>query len=120
MPRLTVPRTVKHLHARGIRPCVLTVPGTPPGRDHAAEADVRSRGVDRLDLTGGRPVPQKVDRRAEVAAPPDNPPREALLRAMRILRRTARRSSVRAGRREEVIRPLPDVPRHVVEAGVVL
>src|SRR4029077_7046732 len=94
----------------------------------ASEADVAGRGVERLALPSGGSVAEAVVRRAEVGAALDHPPRDRLSRRVALL--AARHSRVAwdtarflhlvcVARREEVGRPLPDVPGHVVEAVAV-
>src|SRR5262245_23913698 len=83
--------------------------------DDAAEADMARGRIDRLALPGGRPVAQAVVRRAEMRAALDH------LAWKPFPRQRLRRAAWRVGRLpvEPGGRPLPDVPRHVVEAVTV-
>src|SRR3954468_11752201 len=96
--------------------------------DDAPEADVAGGGVDRLPLARGRAVPEAVVRRAQVRAALDHAARNRLAGGVaplvagdaRVLRDAARLLGlVWVTLREEVGRPLPHVPRHVVEAVAV-
>src|SRR5437764_8702245 len=87
--------------------------------DHAAEADVRGRGVDGLALPGCRSVAEAVVRRAQVGAALDHLAREALALTGEWSLRRAARPAARTPLLQVVGRPLPDVTRHVVEAVAV-
>src|SRR4051812_18454374 len=83
--------------------------------DHAAEADVAGRGVDRLALARRRPVAEAVVGRAQMRAALDHASLDAGSGGRR--RRAARRAG--SAELEAVRRPLPHVAGHVVQAVAV-
>src|SRR3954451_20534272 len=95
----------------------------------AAEANVAGRGVDRLALSGRRPVTQTIVRGAQMRPALGHPARDPtsrLIRSVAIRRgrrhtRIARRAAgvlggLAAGCRVEVVGPFPDVAGHVEDA----
>src|SRR5262249_59575209 len=98
---------------RGDRAARGAVRAAPGFRDRAlahdtAKADVPGRAVDRLALPRRRAVAQAVVGRAEVRAALHDASREAVVPGGS----TARSGPGRGF--EPIVRPLPDVPRHVV------
>ena len=97
----------------------------------AAEAEVRHRRVDHLRLARGRPVAQAVVGRAQVRAALDHAARDVLAGLPGVVARVRRghaRVARDAARARDLVGmpwdvpvagPLPDVPRHVVEAVAV-
>src|SRR5580765_2265238 len=88
----------------------------------AAEADVRRRRVDGVALPSGGPVAQAVVGCAEVRAALGHSTGDRLsrlelgVRHARVAGGAARALDLLRVGAEEIRRPLPDVPRHVVEA----